>query len=437
MSKINILFQSKPNFSDNARALYEFMKKKYNDKMNFYWVVDNLEDYNKLNSEINCVLNDSRELYELMPKIDIIFATHGQLIERKQENQIYVNLWHGVGPKKIGYMLPTELMAAGDEEYYEKLRESTDYIIVPNKFWQLVFCAIFKTNYNRILPLGYPKLYSIINASGKENLNKIYSGNINKYKKIIFYTPTFKSGCSRVDSTLNTSNIFNIDKYNEEELKKFLKKENYLLCIKRHMSENASFFDTDSDNIFVITDNMLINQSITINDILNSADMLITDYSSLGIEFSALHRPVIFLNNDINEYIKNRGIVFDNPEFWFGKPKKRNIEMLEDEIKTLLENDIKNNDYEKWFGDLENGGCEEITNFFFESNKISKAVKSHVSRRKKLSKENFEKSKIIEEQKERIKYLETQEQKLYQIENSKSWKIMQKANDIRKWVIKK
>src|SRR5574344_379718 len=153
MKKTSVLFQSNPNFSDNARALYEFMKSKYGDKINYYWVIDNLDDYNRLKDKINCVLNDSSELYKLMPCIDIIFTTHGQLVDRKLDKQIYVNLWHGVGMKKAGFLLSEKNMASGDREWYEKLQIKTDYIIVPNKFFQLIFSCLFKTDYTRVLPL--------------------------------------------------------------------------------------------------------------------------------------------------------------------------------------------------------------------------------------------------------------------------------------------
>ena len=42
-----------------------------------------------------------------------------------------------------------------------------DYTIVPSRFWQLIFAARFKTNFDRILPIGYPKLDLIVNNKSK------------------------------------------------------------------------------------------------------------------------------------------------------------------------------------------------------------------------------------------------------------------------------
>lgn len=48
MNKLNIAFCSFPDYSSNAKALYEYMLKRYNDNMNFVWVVNSDEMLNKL-----------------------------------------------------------------------------------------------------------------------------------------------------------------------------------------------------------------------------------------------------------------------------------------------------------------------------------------------------------------------------------------------------
>ena len=43
MEKLNITFCSYPDFGGNAKALYEYMKKRYKDQMNLVWIVYNDE----------------------------------------------------------------------------------------------------------------------------------------------------------------------------------------------------------------------------------------------------------------------------------------------------------------------------------------------------------------------------------------------------------
>jgi CDP-glycerol glycerophosphotransferase (TagB/SpsB family) len=84
-----------------------------------------------------------------------MFTTHGQLMHEKNDNQIYVNLWHGIGPKKAGFLLAEEKMAPQDKEFYFQMKNRTDYIIVPTMFWQLIFSSLFKTDTNVSVFLKY------------------------------------------------------------------------------------------------------------------------------------------------------------------------------------------------------------------------------------------------------------------------------------------
>ena len=64
---------------------------------------------------------------------------------------------------------------------------------------------------------------------------------------------TFRKDCDREqESFLNQNNIFNLEHYPEEKLIVFLKKNNYLLCIKKHPSEELNMIDLQNENIKVI-----------------------------------------------------------------------------------------------------------------------------------------------------------------------------------------
>lgn len=62
--------------------------------------------------------------------------------------------------------------------------------------------------------------------------------------------PTFRKGCNREqESFLNQNNIFNLEQYPEEKLIDFLKKNNYLLCIKKYPNEELNMVDLQNENI--------------------------------------------------------------------------------------------------------------------------------------------------------------------------------------------
>lgn len=422
MNKVKILFYSSPNYSGHAKALYNYINNNYKNKFNLYWVIDKDDDYLRLKNELNCLKYNSSTFNKEFKKMNVIFTTHGQLINETSDKQIYVNLWHGIGPKKTGYLLEEKNLAPQDKDFLFNLRRTTDYIICPSYFWQMVYSEKFKTSANRILPIGYPKLDEIVYSNGTENLNKILNIDVKKYNKIIFYTPTFKKGLGRKDENANKSNIFDLKEYNEYILLNYLINNNYLLLIKYHPSEETKFKRVEHNNVKYITESMLKKYNFNVNNILNGTDILITDYSSLGVEYTILDKPVIYLDNNIDEYKKNRGIVFDSGKFWMEK-KASDIEELIKVISACKKKEISNNKA-YYYGDLKDGGCANIVNYFFDKSfKLRKTITPYNDEYDELINE-YNKLKQANEKNELIiKDLQTE---LNLILNSKSWKILEK-----------
>lgn len=440
MKKLNITFCSFPDFSSNAKPLYEFMKKKYNDKMDFTWIVRTDEMVGVLKEKnINVIKLYSDDYYNYMKKSDIIFTTHADLINEKNNNTLYIELWHGISSKHIANL--SDNINDFDKDFYKTVKKRIDYFIVPSDFWRVIFATRFNVNYNRILSLGYPKLDYFVQNNPKDRLEKVLNLNINNYNKIIYYMPTFRKSCFRQsDSEVNTNNIFNLENYDEKLLQDYLQKNKYLLCIKKHPSEEIDFNYIENDNIKIITDEMLLMNNITINDIMNAGDLMITDYSSLGIEFIFLEKPVIYLVKDIEEYRIRRGITFNNSDFWMPGYRVKNISELLDSIDNSFKKNYKykNDMLEKkklWFGNLNDGGCNRICNFIFdEEGKINKSVQYYVDYEEELENKILSLENTID-MKDYI--INEKDKELNIIKSSRGWKILEKLRKIKRKIFGK
>ena len=439
MKKLNITFCSFPDYSGNAKALYEYMLKRYDNNMNYTWIVYN-ESTVKLLSEkgINAILIGSDEFKKYIPKTNVFFTTQGNLDgdKVKAKNSLYIELWHGVGPKPTGFAQKNP--SNEDLIGYSNISEIVDYFIVPSDFWQVMYSAVFKTEFSRIKSLGMPKLDYFVNSSGKDNLQKVLDLGLSKYKKIIGYMPTFKQGFNHMDVTNISKNIFNFkEEYNEKKLNEFLKKNNYLLCVKKHPGEQANLNFKETDNIKNISEEDLIKNQISVNEIINAFDLLITDYSSIGTEFVFLNKPVLFATGDLDEYFENRGILLGDFDFWTPGPNVDNIKSLMNEIELLLTDDKyfkeERDKYRKlWFKNLEDGGCDKICDFLFDGYSIRKDIIRHKSSTIKLRKELSDLKGIVNEQEETIKRLTESDIRLKEIEQSKAWRIIEKLRRFRK-----
>lgn len=446
MKKLNITFCSFPDFAGNAKALYEYMVKTYKDKMNYTWIVYNQTTVDRLKSKgIKAILIGSDEFEKYIPKTNVFFTTHANLAGDKEKckNAIYIELWHGVGPKPVGFV--TKKLSKEDSKWCKFLSYTIDYIVVPSPFFSLFFSSAFKIDPNRILSLGLPILDEIVYSKGKNNLKKIFGNEISKYNKYIFYAPTFKLGCGRdLESNFNRNNILNLEKYDEKKLISYLHKNNYLLFIKYHPSDEINYKKVIDDNIIYINNEILEKNHLNINEILNAFDLLITDYSSLGCEFSFLDKPVIYLSTDYEEYKNNRGIILDDYDFWTDKIACNNLKDLLDMLNKYVGKKRIISNKKQIFSDLVDGGCKQICDYFFTDNKINRNIKVQKneiglleSHNKKLTDEINNLKEKIKVKNERIKYLEEKEQELASIKYSRSYKVVKKISDIGKKVTRK
>ena len=203
-----------------------------------------------------------------------------------------------------------------------------------------------------------------------------------------------------------------------------------------HPGEISNIQLPESEYIKVISEDDLLLNQISVNEIINAFDLLVTDYSSIGTEFLFLNKPVLYNVCDAEEYIKNRGILLGNLDFWLAGPSFNSFSSLILEMSKLLSDPLyfkKERDEKRnlWFGDLKSGGCKQICDFLFEENNISNNVKRYKSIRLDLEKSNNEYKNTINAQKETINRLTNSEIELNLIKNSKGWKLLEKARKVK------
>ena len=417
---LTIAFQSFPDFSSNARALFQYMYKKYDNKMKFIWVINDDGIRNKITSKNVEIINvNSDNLDKKLSNVDVFFTTHANLTDYKNQNShtLYVELWHGVSPKNVGFLINN--MNESDYSWLNKIRKKIDYFVVPSDFWVPIFSARFNCLPEKVLPLGFPMLDNIVNASGKENLSKVLECDTSKYNKIIYYMPTARLGFGRnEDVSTNLKNSLNLKPYREKDLVNYLDKNNYLLCIKYHPSEELKFNQEDSKYIKYINQDMLQKYNFDTNMILNAADIMISDYSSLGLLFLILDKPVLYFSSDVNDFSNSRGILFNDFNFWTNNDTIDTI----DEFKEKVSRELNTSNIESvrkrknlFFGNLKDGGCSNIVDYFFDKDGN---LKSNI-------KYTYDENYVLKQENLKLK------EELDNIYNSKGYKFLEKIRKLK------
>lgn len=457
MSKISIGFISQPDFEGNSKALYEYMDKNIED-IKLIWFVHSDDNKNTLNSkktEVVCITDSN--FIEKFQSCEYIISTHNELLDFKTPEQIYIDLWHGVGLKKMGYLESINREEFKDHtEFYEKVAEKVDFIISPSEMNRIIFSSLYNINILKTLEYGQPRYDYLTNSDGLSKLSILTGRNdLGKFNKIFIYLPTYKKGFGRIESNSNSDNILNLESYDESELLKFLKDNNYYLVIKAHPFEEAAQNVKEDDNIFYIQEDKMRQNFISLNEILNATDLLITDYCSIYSDYAILDRPILFVHGDHKEYFENRGLWFNNNmEFWFPGPRSLNINDFKSDIKKLLEdtnyyklernryNTLMNNNNkdvcQKLATDIINGNIQKLSKFNKESlnNGIRKIKSENEELLVKVDGQNVE----IEEYKLKLKTLEEEktniENVLNEMQNSNSWKLTKPIRNVSNMIKK-
>ena len=125
-------------------------------------------------------------------------------------------------------------------------------------------------------------------------------------------------------------------------LELLLKEKRYLLIIKPHPMDIIDKYDfPSSQNIKFIHNDELLKHNVQLYELLSNSDSLITDYSSVFIDYLSTQKPIAFTVGDIEDYSANRGFIFNPPLDYLPGEIIRNVDQFIEYIKFYDEKNIK------------------------------------------------------------------------------------------------
>jgi len=271
---------------------------------------------------------------------------------RLNKKRLIINLWHGVPLKKIALL--EEKVSKVNKVYFKYIfSKNYSFIITTSNKLISVMQKSFGVDKNKIKVLGQPRndvLY--IEKEKKQVLQKLYS-QLPSYTKAILYAPTYRDNGETV--------LFPFKDFDMVKLNEFLKKNDMIIFIRSHQSDNSKVINFGNRVKFINED---IEEDIM--NIINIFDLLITDYSSIYIDFLLMNKPIMFLPYDKNQYLEERGFNFNYDDVTPG-PKPSNLTEFMDELSLLIKDKkyylsdrIKTNNY---FNEIKENSSEKIVVF--------------------------------------------------------------------------
>lgn len=353
-----IIFESflGKQYSDNPRALYEYIRSNYPSFQMIWSVERNSLDHFK-NYDVRYVRRFSlRWLYLMNRSKYWLSNSRLPLWVRKPNKTIYVQTWHGTPLKKLALDMQEVHMPGTNTEKYKrnfiKATQRWDYLISPNHYSTEIFKRAFQFE-NKIMETGYPRNDYLVNENNIAEINRIKQKmSLPKDKKVILYAPTWR------DDEYHGRGRYKFDIPLDMDYMKESLGDEYIILFRMHYLI-AEDLDLSSYNNFAFDASL----HEDIRELYLIADMLITDYSSVFFDYAILQRPMLFYVYDIDTYRDQlRGFYIDFEKEAPGPLVKTTISLVE-EIKKIESNSTpKLESIEKFhdkFCSLEDGRASE------------------------------------------------------------------------------
>lgn len=307
-NKDKYIFYSFPDGSDNSFYLYKYLSR-VKKKSVFVWLCENpesvyerLSTYAGTNKLIVLHKKSIRGLLHFCTSNYAFTTTNFYPFFVKGSGPTVVGVWHGMPIKVIG-------------RYKEKeghiFENHFDYMVSTSRFFSEIMSNAFLIDKNKVLPYGLPRNDGLLlnNLSIKEDLFNFFK--IKKDNKLVFWLPTYRKSYNSYGHNDSKSNSF-ADEWGSDffdKLNSWALSVRTTILIKLHPADS---YNEDLDgNLFnslrFVKAKEWQSSNIDLYEALSVSDGLISDVSSVIIDYIVVNKPVAILNNAINLY--SRGII--------------------------------------------------------------------------------------------------------------------------------
>ncbi|SHJ83064.1 CDP-glycerol glycerophosphotransferase [Tangfeifania diversioriginum] len=302
------------NYSDNSKYLFEYVIE-HLPNINAVWITKKPDIKEKLNlAGKKCYLFNEPNGRITRLAANYVFFTNGMTDFGKYDlchGATKVALWHGMPLKKLWFA--TNNLQKRDKNIFRLLQyivlkiynhAKRDFTIATSETTKKLLIECFEVKPETVLITGQPRNDGLFNTKEIHLLKQKLNHNSND--KFVLYMPTWRE---MGNNEIFLENILN-QLINDSAFLDSLNKNNIKLYVKPH--PRITINTKSTKNIIVLKGMSDIDNQV----LIGAADELITDYSSVFIDYALLERPVHFFVPDLEEYKKDRlGLFFSFEDF--------------------------------------------------------------------------------------------------------------------------
>lgn len=290
--KLFLLVEDGKSARDNGYSLYKYIRKNHKEEFCFFVIEKKAEDYRKVEPLGNIIEFKSLKhwIYYLAADYNISSQKHGNPCQaffyvihvtfNLFNNRVF--LQHGITINKAKYIFYNNskfkyIICGADDEYK----------YITNNF-------------------GYPK--ESVKYTGFSRFDELHDFEIKSNQILIM--PTWRNWLGREMNNLGKKEKFDDTLFykswnsllQNKKLLNFIEKNSLYVLFYPHinMQKYLTYFKSQSKNIKIVT------KKTDIQKVLKDSALLITDYSSVNIDFGYMFKSVIYFQFDQEEYRKKQ-----------------------------------------------------------------------------------------------------------------------------------
>ena len=225
-------------------------------------------------------------------RASVCVSTHGVYGSRSRPGgKVHLGLWHGEYIKAVGRV-------AGETTH------RFDRMYVSGELSRLIRSAETGLDPGLIEVAGVPR-------------NDLLTSEKRSARPIVVWAPTYRAstvGTRRRDGDAESFHAF--VEQTLHRLEDVLAEHEAELWLRLHPS-SATKVEVRSSRVRTADDAFLAERGMTLYSALGASHALITDFSSVWVDYLHLDRPVIFAAPDLDEYAAARGLLLQPYDWWF------------------------------------------------------------------------------------------------------------------------
>lgn len=336
-------------YSDNPKYLAEYLLR--HTDYSLYWI-GNLSMAGHLppHQNLHFVKKGSLKAIWILLRSKFWFCCTGRGVDLTglpiNNGAISINLWHGTPSGKRSDRntvwdkqspLGKGLRGALERAYTLMLSGQRDWLTVANDYEAETLSKGFPCSFstNKALQTGTPRYDFLIQNANNQTLIQSLKEKYAKLlgfapsKRIICYMPTWRNAGGKIFC------FYNLSVSEQNDFKHLLDSQNAVLIEKHHVHTYEIYPPAANSHCSIAVSGE--QQSLLdTQELLLISDLLITDFSSVYIDFATIHRPTIHYIYDLDGFEKSdTGIPEDFTDI-AGGPQAHNLQSLKFEMRRLL-----------------------------------------------------------------------------------------------------